>query len=401
VSGGGLVKPRLRRMHEVLSGHVERGEMPGLVALVSRGGDVHVEVLGRQSLHLPAPMRRDTIFRIASLTKPVTAAAAMILVEECRIRLDDAIDPWLPELADRRVLRSLASPLHDTVPAKRRITLRDLLTSRMGFGSVMAMPDTYPIQARIRDLRIGGDRPPLPTDAPPMDEWLRALGSLPLMAQPGERWMYHVSVDVLGALVARVTGQPLGAFMRERLFGPLGMDDTGFHVPAHKLSRLAGFYRFDDEAGALVPFDSEERSAWADEPAFQTGAGGLVSTVDDCFAFQRMLLNRGRHGDEQILSPATVALMTTDHVAPEERTGAEMFFGTSSSWAFGMAVDVRRGDIHRTPGRFGWDGGYGTSAYTDPAEGMIGILLTQRLVDSPEPTRVSTAFWTTAYGAIG
>lgn len=400
MSGRGLVEPRLRRMHDVLSGHVERGEMPGLVALASRGGDVHVEVLGRQSLHQPAPMRRDTIFRIASLTKPMTAAAAMILVEECRIRLDDAVDPWLPELAGRRVLRSRASPLDDTVPAIRAITMRDLLTSRMGFGSVMAMPDTYPIQASIRDLRIGGDRPPLATDAPPMDEWLRALGSLPLIFQPGERWMYHVSMDVLGALIARVSGQTLGNFMRERLFGPLGMDDTGFHVPARKLPRLAGFYRFDRAADALVPFDSEERSAWAGEPAFESGAGGLVSTVDDCFAFQRMLLNHGRHGDEQILSPATVALMTADHVTPEQRAGAEIFFGTSSSWAFGMAVDVRRSDVHRTPGRFGWDGGFGTSAYTDPAEGMIGILLTQRLADSPEPTRVSTDFWTTAYGAI-
>jgi CubicO group peptidase (beta-lactamase class C family) len=345
-------------------------------------------------------MQRDTIFRIASLTKPITAAAAMILVEECRLRLDDPIDPWLPELTDRRVLRSLASPLDDTVPAARPITVRDLLTSRMGFGSVMAMPGTYPVQRSIRELRIGGDGPMLPTHAPSTDEWLRRLGLLPLMAHPGERWLYHVSLDVLGALIARVSGQSFGTFLRERLFDPLAMRDTGFHVPPDKLARLPGFYYVDRQANALAPFDSEERSAWASQPAFESGGGGLVSTVDDYFAFTRMLLNKGWHGREQILSPASVALMTSDHVTLAQRSGAEVFFGESRSWAFGMAVDIRRDEIFRTPGRFGWDGGFGTSAYTDPAEGMIGILLTQRLVDSPAPPKVYTDFWTASYGAM-
>jgi len=174
-------------MHHVLSGYVERQEMPGLVALVSHHDDVHVEALGTLAFGDPAPMKRDTIFRIASITKPITAVAAMILVEECKVRLDDSIEPWLPELANRRVLTSISSDLDDTVPALRAITLRDLLTYRMGFGSVMAIPDTYPIQKFIRDYRIGGDGPMLPTQAPGMDEWLQKLGSLPLLAQPGER----------------------------------------------------------------------------------------------------------------------------------------------------------------------------------------------------------------------
>jgi CubicO group peptidase (beta-lactamase class C family) len=152
----------------------------------------------------PAPMKRDTIFRIASITKPVTAVAAMILVEECRLRLDDSNEPWLPELANRRVLKSISSDLDDTAPALRAITLRDLLTSRMGFGSVMAMPDTYPIQKLIREYRIGGDGPMLPSQMPGTEEWLQKLGSLPWLAQPGERWMYHVGLDVLGVLIARV-----------------------------------------------------------------------------------------------------------------------------------------------------------------------------------------------------
>src|SRR5947207_8816384 len=221
MSTAGLPKARLERMHQVLSGYVERKEMPGLVALVSRHDDVHVETLGTMSVGHPPPMKRDTIFRIASITKPIAAVAAMILVEECKLRLDESIDAWLPELANRRVLKSMSSPPDDTVPALRAITVRDLLTFRMGFGSVMAMPDTYPIQKLIRDYRIGGDGPPLPSHAPSTDEWLQKLGSLPWMAHPGERWLYHVSADVLGVLIARVSGQSLGTFMRDRVFEPL------------------------------------------------------------------------------------------------------------------------------------------------------------------------------------
>lgn len=395
-----LSKQRLERLHHVLSGHIHRGDMPGLVALVSCHDDVHVETLGTMSFGHPAPMRRDTIFRIASLAKPVTAVAAMILVEDCKLRLDESIEPWLPELAHRHVLKSMSSPLDDTMPARRAITVRDLLTSRMGFGSVMAMPDTYPIQKLIREYRIGGDGPPLPSQAPGTEEWLRKLGSLPWMAQPGERWMYHVSLDVLGVLIARVSGLSLGTFMRERIFDPLGMKDTAFHVSADKIGRLPGFYFFNRQANTLDSFDDPENSAWRAEPPFESGGGGLVSTIDDYFAFSRMLLNKGRHGHEQILSRAAVALMTSDQLTPEQRSGAEIFFGAYRSWGFGMAVDVRRDEIFRTPGRFGWDGGFGTSAYTDPEEGMIGILFTQRLMDSPEPPKVFTDFWTLAYGAM-
>jgi CubicO group peptidase (beta-lactamase class C family) len=230
----GFSKPRLDRMHQILSGYIERKQMPGLVALVSHYDDVHIETLGTLAFDQSAPMQTDTIFRIASLAKPVTAVAAMILLEECALRLDESIEPWLPELDHRRVLRSLSGPLDDTVPAHRPITVRDLLTIRMGFGSVMAPPDTYPIQKLIREYQIGGDGPPHPSQAPTADEWIRRLGSLPWIAQPGERWLYHVSADVLGVLISRVTGQSLGTFMRERIFDPLGMKDTAFYVPAEK-----------------------------------------------------------------------------------------------------------------------------------------------------------------------
>ena len=387
-------------MHQVLSGHVERKQIPGMVALVSHHDDIHVEVLGNLALGESAPMQRDSIFRIASITKLITAVAAMMLVEDCRLRLDDAIDPWLPELANRRVLKSLSSQIDDTVPAKRAITVRDLLTYRMGFGSVMAMPGTYPIQKLIREYRIGGDGPMLPSQPPAMDEWLKRLGSLPLLAQPGEQWMYHVSGDVLGALIARVSGKSFGGFLRERIFDPLGMKDTSFYVPPEKINRMPAFYSFNRQTNQLDYFEDPADSAWAHEPAFELGAGGLVSTIDDYFTFSRMMLNKGRHGREHILSRASVELMASDHVTPEQREGAEIFFGSYSSWGLGFAVDIHREEIYHTPGRFGWTGGFGTTAYVDPAEGVIGILFTQRMMDSPELPQVFTDFWTLAYRAM-
>jgi len=393
-------KAGLDRLHSVLYGYVERGEIPGIVALVSRGDDVYVETLGTMAVGNSAPVKRDTIFRIASLTKPITAVAAMILVEECRLRLDESIEPWLPELANRRVLTSISALPDDTAPAKRAITVRDLLTYRMGFGSVMAMPDTYPIQKLIREYHIGGDGPPRPSQTPAADEWMNKLGSLPWMAQPGERWMYHVSADVLGVLIARVSGQSLSAFLRERIFDPLGMKDTAFYVPSENIDRLPGLYVFDRQTKTLMLSDGIANSEWRRPPAFESGGGGLVSTIDDYFAFCGMMLNKGRHGRERVLSRATVELMTTDQLTPQQREGAEIFFSSNRSWGLGMAVETKRDQLFRTPGRFGWDGGFGTSAYVDPAEGLIGILMTQRMMESPEPPPVFNDFWTLAYGAM-
>ncbi len=400
MSKAGFSKPRLEQLRQVLSGHIESGAMPGLVALVSRHDEVHVETLGTLAMGDPAPMRRDTIFRIASLSKLVAAAAAMMLVEDCKIRLGDSIEPWLPELAHRRVLKSIASQLDDTVPAHRAITVRDLLTFCMGFGSVMAMPDTYPIQKLVREYRIGGDGPPLPAQSPATDEWLKRLGSLPLIAQPGERWMYNTGSDVLGVLIARVSGRSLGAFLRERIFDPLGMKDTAFNVPAEKIARLPPSYRFNHQTDTLDVYDGVENSSWRPQPPFESAGGGLVSTIDNFFAFSRMLLNKGRHGSVELLARASVELMTSDQVTPGQRVGAEVFFGGYSSWGLGMAVDIQRKEIYHTPGRFGWTGGLGTTAYIDPAEGMIGILYTQRMMESPEPPKVFTDFWTLAYAAM-
>ena len=399
MSNGGLSKARLGRMHDVIAGHVERGDVPGLVTLVSRRGEVHVDAIGMKAVGGSDPMRRDTIFRIASMTKPITAAATMILVEECKLRLDEPVDRLLPELSDRKVLKRLDGPLDDTVPAKRPISVRDLLTLRMGFGYIMERSSGYPIQKAVNDqLLLQG--PPKPQAQPAPDEWIRRVGTLPLMHQPGERWMYDLGLDVLGVLIARAAGQPLETFFRERIFEPLGMKDTGFSVPAEKLDRLPGCYERNHETGVLEVYDGASDSQWSRPPAFPSAAGGLVSTADDYLAFCQMMLNKGRHGRERILSRPSVELMTTDHLTPEQKAGARIFFGDHSSWGFGMAVVTRRNDLAVVPGRFGWDGGLGTSGHSDPTEEMVGIVMTQRLMDSPEPPRVFLDFWTSAYQAI-
>ncbi|MDI3340043.1 MAG: serine hydrolase domain-containing protein [Sphaerobacter sp.] len=388
MSAGGLSATRLARMHDVLAGYVERGELPGLVALVSRRGEVHVEAIGTMAFGSGQPMRRDTIFRIASLTKPITAAAAMILVEECILRLDDPVDRWLPELADRRVLRRLDAPLDDTVPAHRPITLRDLLTFRPGFGAVMAPPGQYPIQQAMAEAGLAPG-PDLP--AVPPDEWLRRLGRPPLLYQPGEVWLYHASADVLGVLIARAAGQPLETFLRARLVAPLGMRDTGFHVPADKRDRLPHCYVADPDTGTLAVYDDPDASRWSRPPVFPAGGGGLVSTADDLLAFFRMMLHKGRCGRERILSRRAVELMTADHLTPEQQVGPHVLLEEGHSWGFGMAVGTRRHDLAGSPGRFGWDGGYGTSTMFSKARarscpsrfGSRGQALGVRMISAP------------------
>ena len=398
MSNGGLSGARLGRMHDVMASHVERGEVPGVVTLVSRRGEAHVDAIGTQAIGGSEPMRRDTVFRVSSMTKPLAAVATMILIEECRLRLDDPVDRWLPELADRRVLKRLDGPLDDTVPAKRPITVRDLLTLRMGFGFVMGPPDAYPILEAVDELQLGMG-PPKPATPHEPDEWIRRFATLPLMHQPGERWAYEMGFAVLGVLISRASGRPLEAFLRERIFGPLGMEDTGFHVPAEKLDRLATCYQANPETGALEPYDGVDDSQWSRPPAFPDATGGLVSTVDDYLAFGRMMLNGGALGAERVLSRPSVELMTTNHLTPELRAASDhvpVFLG-GRGWGFGVSVVAGRDDVAAVPGRYGWDGGLGTSWSSDPAEEMVAILMTQRL---PPSSPVFADFWTSAYQAI-
>jgi CubicO group peptidase (beta-lactamase class C family) len=383
-----------------MTGYVERGEVPGIVTLVSRHGEMHVDIVGNKSLDVPDPMRRDTIFRIASMSKPITAAATMILVEEGKLRLSDAVQKWLPELADRKVLKRIDAPLDETVPAHRPITVRALLTFTMGYGLLLAPTGAYPILKADKELQIGmipGNQTQPPPDP---DEWLRRLGTLPLMYQPGERWLYGTGSNVLGVLIARVSGQPFETFLRQRLFEPLGMNDTSFCVPEDSLDRLASCYFPNPVTGALDLFDGRENSQWSRPPTFPSGANGLVSTLDDYLAFGHMMLSGGKHGGKRILSRLSVEVMTTDQLTPGQKAVSIFppisgFFETNG-WGLGVSVVTRRDDLASVPGRYGWDGGFGTSWFCDPKEDLIGIVLTQSLY----PLDLFRDFWTLAYQAI-
>ena len=324
---GNFSKARLARMHDIMAGHVAAGRAPGIVTALSRHGETHVDVIGAQAFG-GDPMRRDTIFRITSMTKPVTAVAALILVEECKLRLDDPVDRVLPELADRRVLKRLDGPVDDTVPAQRPITLRDLLTFRSGYGFFWAAPDKHPILKAIAELGIAGYGPPDPLAPHNPDEWLRRLATLPLLHQPGAEWHYNTGSYILGVLIARASGQSFPNFLHDRIFAPLGMKDTGFYVPAEKRDRLASSY-FVSEQDVPELYDGVADSRWAKPPVFADGGAGLVSTIDDYLAFARMLLNHGKLGDTRILSRASVELMTSDQLAPAQKEAAPFL---ADSW---------------------------------------------------------------------
>ncbi|GIG61784.1 serine hydrolase [Longispora fulva] len=403
-TNNGFTKKGLSKVHDVLERHVESGKIPGLVALVSRGEETHVEAIGTMRHDGGAPMRRDTIFRMASTSKPVAMSAAMVLLDECRLRLDDVVDPWLPELADRQVLKRYDGSLDDTVPARRPITVRDLLNSTFGLGMDLTSIGT-PIMNKIFELNLIGHAAPQPEP----EEWMRRLGTLPLMHQPGAQWQYQISHDVVGVLVARVTGQSYETFLTERVFEPLGMKDTGFHVPDGKIDRLPPSYAPDPRTGEFTVWDPADGGRFSEPPAFQGGGGGLVSTVDDYHAYFRMLLNHGTHGGERILSRPAVELMTTNCLTPEQqatrndlaKNAVHISFGQGQQggWGFGMAVRTYRGD-YAPLGQFGWDGGTGTTAYADRDSQLTGMLFTQVGLSVPDPARLIHDFWTTVYQAI-
>jgi CubicO group peptidase (beta-lactamase class C family) len=397
---GGLSPARLAKMHAIMRRHVETRRLPGLVVAVSRRGAQHVDEIGTLAFDRTTPMRRDTIFRLASVTKPITAVATMILLEECKLRLDDPVDEFLPELANRKVLRAIDSELDDTVPAKRPITVRDLLTYRSGYGEVAFLSPMCPLQRALIEARLPLSAWMFPGTA---DELMQCLGRLPLAHQPGERWLYHMSAEILGVLIARASGMSLSSFMSERIFHPLGMNDTGFTVPAAKLDRVATCYKTDPSSGEITVLE-EARSDLLTRPcAFESGAGDqFVSTADDLLAFGRMMLNQGAYGKERILSRLSVELMSTDQLTAAQKVASPFFanFWDSRGWGLGVSIVTRRDDVAAVPGRFGWDGAFSTSLYVDPREDMVGILMAQCRPGALRLPPVVLDFWTSAYQAI-
>lgn len=395
----GFSAMRLNRMHSAMQRYIDRGWAPGVVTLVHHLGHKQVDAMGTLAFNSNLPMRRDTIFRLASMTKPITAVATMILVEECRIRLDDPVDEWLPELKNRKVLKTIDSELDDTVPANRAITVRDLLTFCSGYGEVAFTSPTCPLQKGMTEAHLPLTEWIFPGTP---DEFMKRLGNLPLAFQPGERWLYHMSSEILGVLISRVSGQTLGQFLKERIFEPLGMKDTGFYVPETKIDRLPTCYGTDMVTGELVVLDEARGGQVAQPPLFEAGAGGLVSTVDDMLALGLMMLHDGTYNRERILSRPTIELMTMDHLTAAQKAISPFFtnFWDSRGWGLGLGVTTKNTDLGETAGRFGWDGAFGTSWYVDPKEQLVGVLMIQRRPDFLKLPDITHDFWASAYQLI-
>jgi CubicO group peptidase (beta-lactamase class C family) len=352
----------MTQLRDLLEEAVGDGVVPGAAALVARGEEVEVASAG--------DLGPDAIVRIASITKPITAAAVMLLVEEGRLALDNPIARWLPELASPRVVRTPESPVDDVVPAARSITVEDLLTFRAGWG----FPADFSLPAVVelfQRLPVFG-----PRETP--DEWLVTLADVPMLRQPGEAWLYNTCSDIQGVLIARASGRPLTEFLAERVFEPLGMTDTGFSVPAKTLDRLAPYHGPD-----LSPVGER---LWTEPPVFPSGAGGLLSTLADWHRIGQMLLADGG----ELLSPSSVRLMTTDHLTQAQRDASTLFL-EGAGWGFGGSVE--------SDGRYGWVGGTGTSAHVAPSTGRVGVLLTQVPLTGPTPPPLMRRFWEVAFDA--
>ena len=348
-------------LRRLLARHVDAGTMPGAVATIGAGfAPVVVGVAGPDG----TPLRADAIFRIQSMTKTVAAVAALQLVERGEIGLDDSVEPWLPELADRRVLRHPSADLGDTVPAVRGITLRDLLTNQSGYGVI---PTESPLQRAMAAAGLEAANEPADRGA---QEWLDALATLPLAHQPGRGWRYHLSFGILGILLGRIAGAPAPELLRTAVFEPAGMRDTGYRVPDDQAHRLLPAYR--RSASGLVEVEPTGGGFHSGPAPFDESHSELVSTVADYHAFLRALF------DGRLIDPELVEQLRTDQVDASVKTPDSFFpgFWDGTGWGFGASV-VADGP-HR--GRFGWSGGFGTDYFADP-DGTICIVMTQVEMD--------------------
>jgi CubicO group peptidase (beta-lactamase class C family) len=354
------------------------GDLSGAVTLIWRGGEiVQSTAQGKRNLETGASMERDTLFRIASMSKPITSVAALMLMDAGALKLDDPITRWAPEFKDMKVLRSATGSLDDTYPAPRDITVEDLLTHRAGlaYGFTSVGPIAHAHQRALGDvLNIGSA----------VDDWMAALGGLPLSYPPGERFHYSHATDVLGFLVGRVAGMDFRSFLMERIFQPLGMVDTDFYVPPGKRDRAAVVYRQDDATGAQSPVPFQQYDA---PPAFCGGGGGLISTADDYLKFARMLLNRGEVDGVRLLRPETVDLMRSNRLTDEQRGHTFMGMPFWMGQGFGLGVSVTLDPEKQawmsagSAGSFGWPGAFGTWWQADPAQDLILIFLIQNSME--------------------
>jgi CubicO group peptidase (beta-lactamase class C family) len=395
--GAGFSAARLSRLTDAMQGYIDRGEIAGVVTLAWRNGAIGLfDARGWRDEAAQLPMQRDTLFRVASMTKPVTSAAIMMLAEEDRLALDAPVAQWLPELSAPRVLRDPAGPLDQTEPARAPITVLDLLTHRAGFA--YHFTSTGPLAGAYESVFNGFE------SADTTDTWLARVATLPLMFHPGTRWHYGIATDVLGVLIARISGMSLGEFFRTRIFAPLGMRDTAFWVADTQLARLATAYAIDPDTRRRVVEDHPHASRWANPRRFHGGGGGLVSTAEDYLQFARLLLGRGRVDDVRLLSPRSVDLMRSNFLARDQRRMPSIGHVRWSGQGFGLGLSIVDDPAQQLPlgyrsmGSFGWPGAYGTSWFADPVENMIGQMMIQRR--SVEPFDMVVDFERRLYEAI-
>ncbi|GAA4527949.1 serine hydrolase domain-containing protein [Amycolatopsis samaneae] len=373
-------------LRDVLEKHVGGAGAPGAVALIARGDETEVAAVGTHDVEGTTAMARDSIFRIASITKPIVAAAVMTLIEDGGVRPEDPIGKWLPELASPSVVRTPESPVGDVVPADRPITVADLLEFRAGYGFAadFSLPAVRTLFEQVQANPIE------PAGFPAPEEWLAKLARVPMLHQPGAAWLYNTCSDLQGLLIARASGRSLPEYLAERIFTPLGMTDTGFMVPPESRARLARLYRPGGDGGPTPVATADE--SWHTMPRFPSGGGGLVSTADDWAAFGRMLLGGGVLDGHRVLSAESVRLMTTDHLTPAQREAGTLFL-EGQGWGYGGSVDVAAVEPWTVPGRYGWVGGTGTTAHIVPATGTVAVLLTQLAMETPVPTTFMREFW--------
>jgi CubicO group peptidase (beta-lactamase class C family) len=374
----GLSGERLSAIPPALTAISDSGDLSGFVTLIWRNGQIaQLNLIGRRDIERDLPMERDTLFRIASMTKPITSVAALMLWEEGKFHLDDPITKWAPEFSNMRVLKNADGALNETEPASRAITMEDLFTHRSGlaYGFSSIGPIAHEYQRVLGDV-LNNDMSP--------DAWMKALSTLPLLYQPGQRFHYSHSTDVLGYIVGRIAGMPFREFLRQRILVPLGMRDTDFYVPSEKRKRAAVVYRQDQKTGKLNPLPFKQYDS---PPEFCGGGGGLISTVDDYLQFARMMLNKGELNGRRYLKADTIQLMCTNRLTPEQR--AIPFLGAIPMWlgmGFGLGVSVitdpdKLGFLGMGGvGAFGWPGAFGTWWQADPVNDMILIYLVQNSI---------------------
>lgn len=372
-----------RRIQQIIQTFVDEGELAGAATAVWRDGAIQTACAGWRDIETRLPIERDTIFRIASMTKPVTSVAALMLVEEGRIALTDPISKYAPEYSRMRVLRSPDGPLEDTDECVRPITVEDLLTHRSG----LTYGDFHrgPIARAYREA-LGGD---IDSDVAP-DDWIRRLAKLPLIGQPGSAMYYGQSTDLLGFLIARIEGTSLGALLDRRIFGPLGMKDTGFFIPPQKRGRRSSAYGFDDAGRMLkrITWGSAVMPERPESMAYESGGAGLWSTVDDYLKFARLFLGDGAVDGVRLLRPETLSMMMRDHLTAEQHENCRLLgqrpFAVGRGFGLGVSVvlETDQADMMRrgSAGTVGWPGAYGGWWQADPNEQSVLIFLAHNMV---------------------